>query len=913
MRNFKILTSLLIVFFILLSSLFNFSKTVSGEEVINHKIAGYGPLGGDFLLPTSAKFDDKYFYIMDTFGISIFDIKSGEFVKELKVSTGQSEFVSQIFEINSFFQILRMMKEPEEDPLGKVEYIPTIDFALDSKGLIYVLGFDGINIYRPETGEILNKIPISIPKEFKEKRVNIVSFKIYKDIAYIFTSSIPIGEEEGKAKIVILKYDIDKRDFSGSIELSGSEEEAFSLIPFDFAISTEEKIVVAGTQLNLGLSIPSIGIYAFENSGKFLCSYPDDDEEEIPSFIPLSLDFQDDTILASGLVTGMMGMPAERTAIVKFKLGNDEEGNYEIKETERIEDENFGFLGIDIFVRDEKIAFLTSGSMSNLLSSRALLISDEEIKKYGKFADSEGQIYGSISFAVSNDGDLYETSILSPYIEVFNKEGKFTKRIEIDTSVVSSMMGVLTLPPIIIDMEIDGDNLYVYNLFPTNISKYSIKDGEWSTLWSDEMMSSDLLYSFPIDMRIYEDNIYLLGLFGNNPKINIFSQKGEIEEEEFTLAEEQYKPEFPPFWIGLCINNDEFQILDGTNKSILIFDRKNKNLKSIVNLSKELAIYTSIDIHPDGGWIITDVSQNSILHYSKDGKIIEKIGESGFVPRKIDKETYQKDPNKFFGLTRAKINNGLIYANDFFNFRYHIISFKEERKTPEIKFDPCEIKLENFSLRENKDLTVKFTIDPLEEDFAINLSSNVQWIELKKTSVNANEGKFDLTIIGDNLEGWKENSGVIAITSPSYPEFKKEIPVKVVAYGIIIEITIDEKEAFIITKLGELKIYELDVPPLIKNGRTFVPLRFFGDAVGAKVDWNDTEKKVTYTKKDKVIILYVDKKIAYINGEKKELDAAPFIKNGRTLVPVRFVSENLDSSVEWNSQERTVRITYPKK
>ncbi len=530
------------------------------------------------------------------------------------------------------------MKEPEEDPLGKVEYIPTIDFALDSKGLVYVLGFDGINIYRPETGEILNKIPISIPKEFKEKRVNIVSFKIYKDIAYIFTSSIPIGEEEGKAKIVILKYDIDKRDFSGSIELSGSEEEAFSLIPFDFAISTEEKIVVAGTQLNLGLSIPSIGIYAFENSGKFFCSYPDDDEEEIPSFIPLSLDFQDDTILASGLVTGMMGMPAERTAIVKFKLGNDEEGNYEIKETERIEDENFGFLGIDIFVRDEKIAFLTSGSMSNLLSSRALLISDEEIKKYGKFADSEGQIYGSISFAVSNDGDLYETSILSPYIEVFNKDGKFRKRIEIDTSVVSSIMGVLTLPPIIIDMEIDGDNLYVYNLFPTNICKYSIKHGEWSTLWSDEMMSSDLLYSFPIDMRIYEDNIYLLGPFDNNPKINIFSQKGEIEEEEFTLAEEQYKPEFPPFWIGLCINNDEFQILDGTNKSSLFLTGRIR-LKEYRNLSKELTIYTSIDIHPDGGWIITEfVKMISSTIGQRWKKLIDKIGGVRFgSPRKKDK------------------------------------------------------------------------------------------------------------------------------------------------------------------------------------------------------------------------------------------------------------------------------------
>ena len=210
-------------------------------------------------------------------------------------------------------------------------------------------------------------------------------------------------------------------------------------------------------------------------------------------------------------------------------------------------------------------------------------------------------------------------------------------------------------------------------------------------------------------------------------------------------------------------------------------------------------------------------------------------------------------------------------------------------------------------------MLVKFTVTPLDKDFDLNLSSNVSWVQFKENSIKASKGEFALTIIGDNLEGWKENSGVITITSSIYPELKKEIPVKVEAVGIIIELTIDEPEAFVINKVGELKVYTLDVPPTIVDGRTFVPLRFFGDVVGAEVLWDNEERKVTYTKKDRVIILYVDKKIAYVNGEEKELDVAPFIKNGRTLVPVRFVSENLDSLVEWNPNERTVRITYPKK
>lgn len=919
MKNLKRLTSLLIVLFVFFGSLFSFNELTFGE-VVNQKIAGYGPLQGDLLLSSSAKFDDKYIYIMDSFGISMFDRESGDFVKEIKVNTGQSEFYSQIFEVNSFFQLIKAMEDTAvlmnllSSLLDKVNYIPTIDFALDSKGLIYFLDFDGISIYNPKNNELLDKIDLNLTEEnHKEKSIKFVSFKIYEDSIYILVFSLPFGNEIKGGRAELLKYDISKKEVISKIELMISEDEDFTIIPFDFAISQDRIIALIGLQLDIDSLLPTIGIYTFNESGKLLCSYPGNNEET-PSFMPNSIDFQNNTILTTGLISGMMGMPTERTSIIKLELVSSEESNYEIKEAGRIEDEDFGLTGMDVYVKGEELALLTSGKMSNILAYSAFLISDDEIKQYGKFVDSEGQIYGSISYAISDEEDLYETNLLSPYIDVFSKDGEFKKRIEIDTSIVSSMMGVLTLPPIILDMEINGDNLYVYNFFPTNISAYSIENNEWSTLWSDEMMSSGVLDTFPIDMRIKDDKIYLLGAVGENPKISIFSQAGEIEEEELILTEGQYKTELPPLWAGFCITNEEYQILDGFNRSILIFDSDSKELKNIVNLSKELAIYTSIDIHPDSGWIVSDVSRNKIVHYGNDGKFIESIGESGFVTKKLDKETYQKDPDKFFGLTRAKIKNNKIYANDLLNFRYHIITIKAEEETlPEIKFDPSEINLENFSLRENKDLTIKFIVNQLETDFSLELETNVDWIELKKTSISLSEGEFNFTIIGDNLEGWKENSGTITITSINYPDFKKEIPVKVTTHGIIIELTIDEKEAFVITKLGELKIYELDVPPMIKDSRTFVPLRFFGDAIGAKVDWNNEERKVVYTKKDKEIVLFIDKKIAYVNGEEKELDAAPFIKDGRTLVPVRFVSENLDSSVEWNSQERTVRITYPKK
>jgi len=916
MKKLKVLVSLFVVFSVLIGSVFVGNYYAIGREVVEHKIAGYGPLIGDLLLPNSAKFDDKYFYVMDSLGVSLFDIKTKDYVKEIKIDTGYSDITTSIFSVNNFLNLLQALKNISDpsalvttlSPLfGKINCFPTIDFDIDSKGLIYVLGFNGINIYETQNGERVGKIDINfLPEKVDANNLSlrIVSFKIYNDSIYFLFSEMTYSEEDSVTKAILYKLDLSGKLLQETLITPPSEVTTL-FIPTDFAISNSGIIGI--------ISASSLIIYS--ESGEYLCSYKSSSDEDF-SFTPSSLDFMGNTLFTTGFTFGAMMMPSEKTSIIKFDLEKSEEGNYSLKESGRIEDDNFGFLGMDIYLRDGKIALLTTGKLANLLTFRALLITEEGVTNYGKFTDSEGQIYGSISFAMSDDGSLYETNLLSPYIDVFNKNGDFTKRIEIDTKVVSSIMGMFTLPPTIIDMEIYGDDLYIYNLFPTNITKYSIKDDEWSTLWADQMMTMDLLISLPLDMKVYEDNIYLLGAIKDSPTLNIISQAGEIEEEELIITPEQYKPELPPLWFGICINDNEYQILDGINKSILIFDRGTKELKKVVNLSKELAIFTSIDTLPDGSWIITDVSNNSILNYGIDGKFIGKIvGNAGFVPRKVNKETYKTEPDKFFGLVRAKYASGAIYANDFFNFRYHIIKFKEkeEEKLPEIKFNPESLELKNFSIRENKDLLVKFTVTPLDKDFDLNLSSNVSWVQFKENSIKASKGEFALTIIGDNLEGWKENSGVITITSSIYPELKKEIPVKVEAVGIIIELTIDEPEAFVINKVGELKVYTLDVPPTIVDGRTFVPLRFFGDVVGAEVLWDNEERKVTYTKKDRVIILYVDKKIAYVNGEEKELDVAPFIKNGRTLVPVRFVSENLDSLVEWNPNERTVRITYPKK
>lgn len=101
---------------------------------------------------------------------------------------------------------------------------------------------------------------------------------------------------------------------------------------------------------------------------------------------------------------------------------------------------------------------------------------------------------------------------------------------------------------------------------------------------------------------------------------------------------------------------------------------------------------------------------------------------------------------------------------------------------------------------------------------------------------------------------------------------------------------------------------EMDVAPIISNGRTFLPVRYVAESLGAEVKWNDQERKITVVLGDRTAEMLIDKDIGLVNGEMKPIDAPPFILDGRTLVPLRFLSEALGCKVEWDSDIRCVFI-----
>jgi len=99
-----------------------------------------------------------------------------------------------------------------------------------------------------------------------------------------------------------------------------------------------------------------------------------------------------------------------------------------------------------------------------------------------------------------------------------------------------------------------------------------------------------------------------------------------------------------------------------------------------------------------------------------------------------------------------------------------------------------------------------------------------------------------------------------------------------------------------------------DVPPIVQQGRTLVPLRAIFQALGAAVTWDQNTQTISASKGNTQISLKPGESVANKNGTKVKLEVPATIVDGRTMVPVRFVSESLGAQVSWDESTRSVNI-----
>ena len=177
-------------------------------------------------------------------------------------------------------------------------------------------------------------------------------------------------------------------------------------------------------------------------------------------------------------------------------------------------------------------------------------------------------------------------------------------------------------------------------------------------------------------------------------------------------------------------------------------------------------------------------------------------------------------------------------------------------------------------------------------------------IEIKTDKNGKIEKPADPTKEGYIFVGWYSDS---KLTKPF--DFSAELTANSTLYA-----KWKENNEIILT-IGSRKIsvfgreIKNDVAPKIVNDRTMLPIRIVAESLGGTVTWNGELQRVTIQKGADVILITIGADTAYVNGTAVKLDAAAFVENGRTYLPLRFVSETLGAQVAWKEAEKTVTIT----
>ena len=198
-----------------------------------------------------------------------------------------------------------------------------------------------------------------------------------------------------------------------------------------------------------------------------------------------------------------------------------------------------------------------------------------------------------------------------------------------------------------------------------------------------------------------------------------------------------------------------------------------------------------------------------------------------------------------------------------------------------------------------KDNSVKEPTAPIKENFEF-----AGWYTDKELTT-----KYDFTekvtksftLYAKWTEQKKENGGSGDVVNNNSGNENKESSNTIV-------LTIDEHDALV---YGTTKTN--DVAPKVVNDRTMLPARFVAENLGATVEWDGEKQLVTITGKnekqeDVTILITIGSDYAKVNGEEVKLDSPAFVENDRTYTPIRFISENLGATVEWNETEQTVTI-----
>lgn len=105
------------------------------------------------------------------------------------------------------------------------------------------------------------------------------------------------------------------------------------------------------------------------------------------------------------------------------------------------------------------------------------------------------------------------------------------------------------------------------------------------------------------------------------------------------------------------------------------------------------------------------------------------------------------------------------------------------------------------------------------------------------------------------------------------------------------------------------KFLAFNIPPVIEDGRTLIPIRFLFEQMGAIVSWDEATESAIIEQDGNTIVFSIDNPIAKINGIEKTMDVPARLIYDKTMVPLRFIAENLGYTVDWDETTKIAKIS----
>lgn len=357
-------------------------------------------------------------------------------------------------------------------------------------------------------------------------------------------------------------------------------------------------------------------------------------------------------------------------------------------------------------------------------------------------------------------------------------------------------------------------------------------------------------------------------------------------------------------------------------------DVADKNLTATVKLASPYGDLDYYDFTFDTGSLVErgqDVA-GTVYYVNKEGKRYDITDECLFAvtPSNLVEAITDSSDCGFTVKEDAELNKvititALFNGNKVASQNFTIVEDAEpgDVKMNRTSYNAGEKTGIEFTLLDDKGQTMKLDFFPSDINirwidssvsdpgFRVNLTDHGASITTKGkllTSITCDKpctGKFEITFTDDKGHAYQVVSDTFTFKDPdAEPEGAEKVVVTIGSTTM----QVDGKNKTIIA------------PPIIDNGRTYVPLRAISEAFGATVDWKQATNLITIDRGDTHIVM-TPYKLAYtLNGQEKMMDVAPYISTAyaSTMVPVRFIADafGFDSIPEYNADNTTRAVTF---